>query len=239
MRDVSAAYWRGSSDNKSLQRIYGYCFESEERLEGYLNFLEEVSKRDHRKLGKALGLIMSEKASVGSTFWLPKGMILRRIVEDFSREEQLRDGYNEIKTPTIMNRELWEKSGHWDNYRENMAFLKVSLGTKGKDRQRSYTLVLGHGASKNKTNKFGYSIDGMDVLITGHTHTPSVDFPAKIVIDAKNNHVGIKDYMHLVVPSFQRMGGYALKGMYAPTSTTKIPVLKLSGVRKEVRVEWL
>jgi threonyl-tRNA synthetase len=120
LKDVSGAYWKHDKNNKMLQRIYGYAFDTKENLNQYLEFLKEVEKRDHRKLGRELGLIMTNDASFGATFWLPKGMVLRGIIGDFSRALHLYSGYQEIKTPTVMNRGLWEISGHWHNYRENM-----------------------------------------------------------------------------------------------------------------------
>jgi len=127
-----------------------------------------------------------------------------------------------------------------DIYRENMAFMKISLGEKSIDRQYTYTVVLGHGVSKNKTEMFGYSVDGMDVFITGHTHQPASTFPAKIVIDPHNNKVSLVEYTHVTVPSFQMLGGYALKGMYLPQSYSKIPVIELGGENKKgVSVHWI
>lgn len=120
LKNLSGAYWKHDKNNKMLQRVYGYAFDTEESLQEYLTFLKEVEKRDHRKLGKDLDLFTTDKNSVGSTFWLPKGMALRRIVENVSREEHIKAGYEEVKTPTIMNRNLWEISGHWENYRDNM-----------------------------------------------------------------------------------------------------------------------
>lgn len=124
-------------------------------------------------------------------------------------------------------------------YRENMAVLKISLGKKNKDRQWTYSIVLMHGASRNKTDKFSYAIDGMDVFVTGHIHQGSSRFPAKLVIDPRNNNVTRKGFAHVVVPSFASMGGYALRGMYLPQDHTKIPVIKLSGLEKKVRIEWI
>lgn len=125
-----------------------------------------------------------------------------------------------------------------DLYRENMAFIKVSLGEKNKERQFAYTLVLGHGASKGRVEKFSYSIDGMDALITGHTHQGSSNFYSKIVIDPHNEKVRVDGYTHLVVPSFAKMGGYALRAMYSPQDHRKIPILSLSGKTKEVTILW-
>jgi predicted phosphodiesterase len=125
-----------------------------------------------------------------------------------------------------------------DVYRENMVFMKVSLGQRTTERQATYTIVLGHGASKGRVDKFSYSIDGMDILITGHTHQGSSDFLSKIVIDPRNNVINHVGYAHIVVPSFAKIGGYALKAMYAPRDTKKIPVIRLSGEKKSVEITW-
>jgi len=117
---VSGAYYKGDSNNKVLQRIYGICFENEEDLNNHLNFLEEAKKRDHRKLGKELDLFMMSEYGPGFPFFLPKGMILRNILENYWYDEHTKEDYVFIKTPIMLNRELWEKSGHWANYRENM-----------------------------------------------------------------------------------------------------------------------
>lgn len=116
----SGAYYKGDSKNKMLQRIYGVCFETEEDLNNHLNLLEEAKKRDHKKLGKELELFMMSEYGPGFPFFLPKGMILRNILENYWYEEHTKEDYVFIKTPIMLNRELWEKSGHWDNYRENM-----------------------------------------------------------------------------------------------------------------------
>jgi len=126
-----------------------------------------------------------------------------------------------------------------DVYRENMVFMKINLGNKNVDRQFSYAIVLGHGASKGRVEKFSYSIDGMDVLVTGHTHQASSNFYSKLVMDTKNNVVRTVGYTHLVVPSFQRLGGYALRAMYNPQDHKKIPIISLSGVKKEVSILWV
>ncbi len=117
---VSGAYWKGDANNKMLQRIYGICFETEEELNEYLKMLEEAERRDHKKLGKELGLFMISEYGPGFPFFLPKGMIIRNILENFWYEEHTKEGYEFIKTPIMLSRELWEVSGHWDNYRENM-----------------------------------------------------------------------------------------------------------------------
>lgn len=126
-----------------------------------------------------------------------------------------------------------------DLYRENMAFLKINLGFRNKERQHSYTMVLAHGASRNKTETFGYAIDGMDILVTGHTHSAGTRFPSKIVIDSKNEIVKTSGFTHIVVPSFAKYGGYALRGMYLPQDSAKTPIITLSGKGKEVKITWV
>lgn len=126
--NVTGAYWRGDEHNKMLQRIYGTAFESKEALENYLNMLEEAKRRDHRKLGKELDLFMISDEGPGFPFFLPKGMVLRNVLEDFWRKEHVKAGYQEIKTPMILNEELWHRSGHWDHYQENMYFTKIDDG---------------------------------------------------------------------------------------------------------------
>ena len=122
---VSGAYYKGDSNNKMLQRIYGICFDTKEALENYLSMLEEAKKRDHKKLGKELGLFMFSEYGPGFPFWLPKGMILRRTLEDFWYKEHAKEGYKFIQTPIMLNKDLWVKSGHWDNYQENMYISKI------------------------------------------------------------------------------------------------------------------
>jgi threonyl-tRNA synthetase len=117
---TSGAYFKGDSKNKMLQRIYGICFETEEELNAHLEWLEEVKKRDHRKIGKELDLFMLSEYGPGFPFWLPKGMTLYRSLEEYWYEEHIKEGYEFIKTPTMLNKELWELSGHWFNYKENM-----------------------------------------------------------------------------------------------------------------------
>ena len=117
---VSGAYFKGDSKNKMLQRIYGICFENEEDLKQHLTMLEEAKKRDHRKLGRELELFMISEYGPGFPFWLPNGMIIRNQLENFWYEEHTKEGYKFIKTPIMLNRDLWEISGHWDNYQENM-----------------------------------------------------------------------------------------------------------------------
>ena len=122
---VTGAYWRGDSDNKMLQRIYGTAFASKEELDEYLNMLEEAKKRDHRKLGKDLGLFMMTDDGPGFPFFLPNGMILKNTLIDYWREVHKKYGYVEISTPVILNRRLWERSGHWGHYKQNMYTTKI------------------------------------------------------------------------------------------------------------------
>lgn len=122
---VTGAYWRGDSDNKMLQRIYGTAFASKEELDEYLNMLEEAKKRDHRKLGKDLGLFMVTDDGPGFPFFLPNGMILKNTLIDYWREVHKKYGYVEISTPMILNRRLWERSGHWGHYKQNMYTTKI------------------------------------------------------------------------------------------------------------------
>lgn len=116
----SGAYYKGDSKNKVLQRIYGVCYKTAEDLEEHLKMLEEAKQRDHRKLGKELGIFMISEYGPGFPFFLPNGMILRNVLENFWYEEHTKEGYQFIKTPIMLSKELWEVSGHWDNYRENM-----------------------------------------------------------------------------------------------------------------------
>jgi len=117
---ASGAYWKGDANNKMLQRVYGICFENEADLAEHLNLIEEAKKRDHRKLGKELGLFMFSEHGPGFPFWLPDGMTLYRNLENFWYEEHTKEGYQFIKTPIMLSQDLWEVSGHWYNYRENM-----------------------------------------------------------------------------------------------------------------------
>lgn len=127
--NVSGAYWRGDSKNEMLTRIYGTCFPTAEGLETHLHNLEERKKRDHRKLGKELDLFMLSEYGPGLPFWLPKGYQLRRTLEDFWLDLHKRNGYLTINTPIMLNRELWETSGHWDHYKEDMFTIEVEDGT--------------------------------------------------------------------------------------------------------------
>lgn len=120
LQSLAGAYWRGDEKNKMLQRIYGTAFEKKEELDEYLHLLEEAARRDHRKLGKELGLFVLKEQGPGFPFFLPKGMALRNELENFWREVHHDFDYEEIRTPIILNRQLWEQSGHWFHYRENM-----------------------------------------------------------------------------------------------------------------------
>lgn len=120
LTSLAGAYWRGSEKNKMLQRIYGTAFPKKAELEEYLNMLEEAKKRDHRKLGKELGLFMMRDEGPGFPFFLPKGMVLKNALLDYWRDIHNKAGYVEISTPIMLSRHLWETSGHWDHYKENM-----------------------------------------------------------------------------------------------------------------------
>ncbi len=125
LMSVAGAYWRGDEKNKMLQRIYATAFPSQEDLDDYLAKLEEAKKRDHRKIGKEMDLFMLLDEGPGFPFFLPSGMILRNELEKFWREEHAKRGYIEIKSPLILNEQLWKTSGHWDHYQENMYFTKI------------------------------------------------------------------------------------------------------------------
>ncbi len=127
--NVAGAYWRGDSKNEMLTRIYGTCWATQELLDTHLNNLEERKKRDHRKLGKELGLFMISDFGPGLPFWLPNGYTLRRTLEDFWLRIHRERGYLTINTPIMLNRELWETSGHWDHYKEDMFTIEVEDGT--------------------------------------------------------------------------------------------------------------
>ena len=116
----SGAYWKGDAENKMLQRIYGVCYPTKEELEEHLHMLEEAKKRDHKKLGREMGLFMMSEYAPGMPFFLPNGMIIRNLLENFWYEEHTKENYEFIKTPIMMSKELWEVSGHWANYKENM-----------------------------------------------------------------------------------------------------------------------
>ena len=125
LMSVAGSYWRGDSNNKMLSRIYGTAFESKESLDNYLKKLKEAKERDHRKLGKELNLFSFHDEGPGFPFWHSRGMIIYKEVESYIRKENEKRGYVEIKTPAILNEELWHRSGHWDNYKENMYFTEI------------------------------------------------------------------------------------------------------------------
>ena len=122
---VAGAYWRGDSKNEMLQRIYGTAWKDKKDLETHLNNLEEAEKRDHRKLGRQLDLFHFQDEAPGMVFWHPKGWSIYRVLEDYIRAKQQEAGYKEINTPEVVDRKLWEKSGHWDKYRENMFITEI------------------------------------------------------------------------------------------------------------------
>lgn len=117
---VSGAYWKGDAQNKMLQRVYGICFANQEDLDQHMYMLEEAKKRDHKKLGRDLNLFMMSEFGPGFPFWLPNGLILRRTLENYWFEEHVKEGYQFIQTPIMLSQQLWEVSGHWFNYRDNM-----------------------------------------------------------------------------------------------------------------------
>lgn len=125
LMSLAGAYWRGDENKKMLQRIYATSYPKQNMLDDYLHKMEEAKKRDHRKLGKELGLFVLLDEGPGFPFFMPKGMILRNELERFWREEHQRAGYSEVRTPIILNEELWHRSGHWDNYKENMYFTVI------------------------------------------------------------------------------------------------------------------
>ncbi len=125
LQSIAGAYWRGNEKNKMLQRIYGTAFASKEELDSYLHMLEEAAKRDHRKLGKELDIFAIMEEGPGFPFFLPNGMVIRNELINYWRQVHRRYGYQEIKTPMILSRKLWETSGHWDHYRENMYFTQI------------------------------------------------------------------------------------------------------------------
>lgn len=128
LMNVAGAYWRGSEKNKMLQRIYGTSFPKKSMLDEHLFRLEEAKRRDHRKIGAELDLFSIHDEGPGFPFFHPKGMVLRNELENFWRQEHKKRGYQEIRTPIILNRTLWEQSGHWDHYRDNMYFTKIDEG---------------------------------------------------------------------------------------------------------------
>lgn len=125
LQSVAGAYWRGDSDRQMLQRIYGTCFPSQQELDEYLEKLEEAKKRDHRKIGREMDLFALYEEGPGFPFFMPNGMIIRNELENFWKTEHRKRGYQEIKTPLILNEQLWRTSGHWDHYKDNMYFTKI------------------------------------------------------------------------------------------------------------------
>ena len=125
LQSVAGAYWRGDSDRQMLQRIYGTCFPTQEELDDYITKLEEAKKRDHRKIGKEMDLFALYEEGPGFPFFMPNGMIIRNELENFWKTEHRKRGYQEIKTPLILNEQLWRTSGHWDHYKDNMYFTKI------------------------------------------------------------------------------------------------------------------
>lgn len=125
LMSVAGAYWRGDSDKQMLQRIYATAFPSQELLDEYIAKIEEAKKRDHRKIGREMDLFMLTEEGPGFPFFLPKGMVIRNALETFWRQEHVKRGYEEIKTPLILNEQLWRTSGHWDHYKDNMYFTKI------------------------------------------------------------------------------------------------------------------
>ncbi|MEM6744682.1 MAG: threonine--tRNA ligase [Pseudomonadota bacterium] len=130
LTSVAGAYWRGDSRNKMLQRIYGIAFRTKKDLEAHLTMLEEAAKRDHRKLGREMELFHFQDEAPGMVFWHPDGTLLYRALEDYVRRRQIGAGYMEIRTPQVIDRKLWEASGHWDKYRENMFITEIDEGSE-------------------------------------------------------------------------------------------------------------
>ncbi len=125
LMSIAGAYWRGDSDRAMLQRIYGVAFQNKDALRKHLNMLEEAAKRDHRKLGKEMGLFHMQEEATGQIFWHPNGWTIYTTLMDYMRRMQTRDGYHEVNTPEVVDRKLWEASGHWDKYQENMFIVEV------------------------------------------------------------------------------------------------------------------
>ncbi|MBU3258676.1 threonine--tRNA ligase [Roseovarius sp. PS-C2] len=125
LMSVAGAYWRGDSDRPMLQRIYGVAFTGKEKLKEYLHFLEEAEKRDHRKLGREMDLFHMQEEAPGQIFWHPNGWTIYTTLQDYMRRQQRRGGYVEVNTPQVVDRKLWEASGHWDKYQENMFIVEV------------------------------------------------------------------------------------------------------------------
>ena len=125
LMNVAGAYWRGNSDNAMLQRIYGVAFKNKDDLKAHLTMLEEAALRDHRKLGREMDLFHMQEEAPGQVFWHPNGWRIYTLLQDYMRRMQNKNGYVEVNTPQVVNRKLWEESGHWDKYRENMFIVEV------------------------------------------------------------------------------------------------------------------
>ncbi|KRS14695.1 threonine--tRNA ligase [Roseovarius atlanticus] len=133
LMSIAGAYWRGDSSRQMLQRIYGVAFTSKEKLKAYLNFLEEAEKRDHRKLGREMSLFHMQEEAPGQVFWHPNGWTIYTQLQDYMRRKQRAGGYREINTPQVVDRKLWEKSGHWDKYQHHMFIVEVDESRDGED----------------------------------------------------------------------------------------------------------
>ncbi|WP_170544949.1 threonine--tRNA ligase [Ruegeria arenilitoris] len=125
LMSIAGAYWRGDSDRAMLQRIYGVAFTGKEKLKAYLHMLEEAAKRDHRKLGREMDLFHMQEEAPGQIFWHPNGWTIYTLLQDYMRRQQRKGGYVEVNTPQVVDRKLWERSGHWDKYQENMFIVEV------------------------------------------------------------------------------------------------------------------
>ena len=123
---LAGAYWKGDSKNEMLQRIYGTAWRDEKELDNYLKIIEEAEKRDHRKIGKEMDLFHFQDDAPGSVFWHQKGWVIFNKLINYMRTKQEKNGYNEISTPTVLDRSLWEKSGHWEKFKENMYIAKAN-----------------------------------------------------------------------------------------------------------------
>ncbi len=133
LMSIAGAYWRGDSSRQMLQRIYGVAFTGKEKLKAYLNFLEEAEKRDHRKLGREMNLFHMQEEAPGQVFWHPNGWTIYTQLQDYMRRKQRAGGYREINTPQVVDRKLWEKSGHWDKYQHHMFIVEVDESRDGED----------------------------------------------------------------------------------------------------------
>ena len=169
LTSIAGAYWRADANNKQLQRLYGVSFEKKKELDEYLKLLEEAKLRDHRKLGKELDLFSMHEEGPGFPFFHPKGMVLRNTLEKFWREEHEKAGYDEIKTPIILNEALWHQSGHWDHYKENMYFTKID------DEDYAITPMNCPGSILTyKTHLFSYRDLPLRWAEMGQVHSPEL-----------------------------------------------------------------